>query len=109
MENKKYSEKKDLKTKVQEIFKKISAFFGRWFFMMSLLAAAALCVFVWYSFIWNANWDEAKKQSYINEQAKFSFDKAGYKKMVNVMESRKRKLENFPRFTGRDIFYPEGF
>jgi len=109
MENKSFSEKKDFGAKSQEAFKKIPVFFARWFFMMSLLAAAAFCIFVWYSFIWNADWDDAKKQTYINEQAKFSFDKAGYKKMVDMMENRKNKLENFPRFTGRDIFYPEGF
>ena len=109
MENKEYPEKKDFGAKARETFKKISAFFARWFFMMSLLAAAIFCVFVWYSFIWNANWDDAKKQTYINEQAKFSFDKAGYKKMVDMMENRKNKLKNFPRFTGRDLFFPEGF
>ena len=109
MENKEYSEKKDFKTKVREIFRKLSAFFARWFFMMSLLAAAAFCVFVWYSFVWKADWDETKKQNYINEQAKFSFDKAGYTKMVDLMENRKNKLKNFPRFTGRDLFFPEGF
>jgi len=109
MENKVFSEKKYFWEKSQEVLKKTSAFFARWFFMMALLAAAAFCVFVWYSFIWNANWDDAEKQSYINEQAKFYFDKAGYKKMIDMMENRKNKLENFPHFTGRDIFYPEGF
>jgi hypothetical protein len=109
MENKIFSEKRNFGAKVREMFKKISVFFVRWFFMMSLLAAAAFCVFVWYGFVWNADWDDAKKQSYINEQAKFSFNKAEYKKMVDMMENRKNKLENFPRFTGRDIFYPEGF
>lgn len=89
--------------------KKVLSFSARWFFMMSLLAAAAFCVFVWYNHIWNANWDEAQKQSYISEQAKFSFDKAGYQKMVDMMKNRKIKLESFPKFTGRDIFFPEGF
>jgi hypothetical protein len=109
MENKIFSEKKDFRAKLQKILKKISAFFARWFFMMSLLAAATFCVFVWYSFIWNADWDDAKKQSYINEQAKFSFNKDGYKKMIDMMDNRKDKLENFPKFSGRDIFYPEEF
>ena len=109
MENKIYSEKKDFKANIFGIFKKMFVFFARWFFLMSILAAATFCVFVWFSFFWNAVWDDAKKQSYINEQAKFSFDKAGYKKMVDMMDNRKNKLENFPRFTGRDIFFPEGF
>ncbi|MCX6762256.1 MAG: hypothetical protein NT093_00555 [Candidatus Moranbacteria bacterium] len=87
----------------------MSVFLARWFFMISLLAAAVFCVFVWYGFIWNADWDEAKKQSYINEQAKFSFDKSGYKKTIEMIENRKNKLENFPKFVGRDLFFPEGF
>ena len=109
MENKEYSEKKYFGAMVREVIKKIFVFFARWFFMISLLVAAAFCVFVWYSFIWNADWDAVKKQSYINEQAKFSFDKTGYKKMVDMMENRKNKLENFPKFSGRDLFFPEGF
>ena len=97
------------KEKLSAAVKKTLSFFTRWFFMMSLLAAAAFCVFVWYNHIWNANWDEAQKQSYISEQAKFSFDKTGYQKMVDMMKNRQVKLENYPSFTGRDIFFPEGF
>ena len=85
---------------------KISVFFARWFFMISLLAVAIFCVFIWYNFVWKADWDEAKKQSYINEQAKFSFDKAGYKKMVDMMENRKNKLENFPQIHRTGYFLP---
>lgn len=91
------------------ILRKIFDFFIRWSFMISVIAAAIFCVFVWYRFVWKADWDEAKKQSYVNEQAKFSFDKAGYQKMMNLMKTRKNKLENFPKFTGRDVFFPEGF
>lgn len=109
MENKNFPEKKDLQTKVWDKFRKISMFFTRWFFMMSLLAAAIFFVFVWYRYIWKADWDDAKKQQYVNEQAKFSFDKNGYQKMIDLMENRKYKLENYPKFTGRDVFFPEGF
>lgn len=77
--------------------------------MISLLVAAGFCVFVWYRYVWKADWNEAKKQQYVSEQAKFSFDKAGYQKMVDTMASRRDKFQNFPRFTGRDIFFPEGF
>lgn len=90
-------------------FKKAGAIFARWFFMISLLAATVFCVFVWYNYILNASWDDAKKQNYINDQAKFSFDKAGYLKMVDLIKNRKIKLANYPPFTGRDIFFPEGF
>ncbi|HLM83784.1 MAG TPA: hypothetical protein VK254_01045 [Candidatus Bathyarchaeia archaeon] len=85
------------------------AFLTRWFFMISLLAALAFCVFVWYSFVWNAEWNPAKKQAYVSEQAKFSFDKSGYKKMIELMNIRNDKFQNFPSFAGRDIFFPDGF
>lgn len=98
---------KKFESKLSGWFKKPLAFVVRWFFMISLLAAAAFCVFVWYNYIRNANWDEAQKQSYISEQAKFSFDKTGYKRMVDMMKNRQVKLENYPSFAGRDIFFPE--
>jgi len=100
-------EKNNIKTKVQETLKKFGAFFARWFFMLSIIAGALFCVFAWYKYIWKAEWDGAKKQQYISEQAKFSFDKKGYQTMINLMDSRKDKIQNFPRFTGRDVFFPE--
>lgn len=102
-------EVKKYKDKLAKWSKKVFAFMTRWFFMISLLAAAIFCVFVWYNFVWKANWDDAKKQSYISEQAKFSFDKAGYLKMIEYLKNRKEKLDHYPKFSGRDIFFPDGF
>lgn len=90
-----------------EVFKRTPKFLARWLFLALLTGVAVLCVFVWYARIFRADWDEAKKQQYVSEQAKFSFDKAGYQKMVEMMRARRDKLENFPRFTGRDIFFPD--
>lgn len=97
------------KEKVAMAAKKTQMFFARWFFMMALLAAAVFCVFVWYRFIWKADWSEAEKQSYISEQAQFSFNKAGYQKMVELMKNRKDKFQNYPYYKGRDVFFPENF
>jgi hypothetical protein len=95
--------------KMAIVAKKTQMFFVRWFFMMALLAAAAFCVFVWYRFIWKADWSEAEKQSYISEQAQFSFNKEGYKKIVELMKNRRDKFQNYPAYKGRDVFFPEGF
>lgn len=95
--------------KFREAFKKTPKLFARWIFLASLTGVAVFCVFVWYAQVFRADWDEVKKQQYVNEQAKFSFDKVGYQKMVEMMRARRDKLENFPKFTGRDIFFPEGF
>ena len=100
---------KNIGDNLQKTFKKILSIIARWFFMFSLLAAAAFCVFIWNRYIRNAAWDESKKQQYISEQAKFSFDKKGYQNIVDLIENRKQKLENFPKFAGRDLFSPEGF
>ena len=103
------SSSKKSKKKIILAAQKALALFARWFFMMSLLAALLFCVFVWYRFVWNADWDEAKKQSYISEQAQFSFDKSGYQGIVDLMKNRKDKLQNYPYYKGRDVFFPEGF
>jgi LPS O-antigen subunit length determinant protein (WzzB/FepE family) len=100
---------KNAKNKLQEVSRKAFMFFARGFFMMLILVAAAFCVFVWYRYIFRSEWDETKKQNYIKEQAKFSFEKGTYLKMIEMMESRKNKLQNFSSFQGRDIFFPEGF
>ena len=100
---------KTSKEKISSAAKKTAALLGRWFFMIVLLAAAAFCVFVWYKFIWKADWSDDKKQSYISEQAQFSFNKAGYQKMVELMKNRKDKFQSFPYYKGRDIFFPDGF
>jgi hypothetical protein len=88
--------------------KAISSFFARWFFMMILMAAAVFCIFVWYRFVWKADWSETEKQSYISEQAQFRFNKTEYLKMVEMMAKRQDKFQNYPSFKGRDIFFPEG-
>lgn len=95
--------------KVQNFSERALAFLARWFFLLSFLTAAAFCVFVWYRFVWKAEWDDEKKQSYISEQAKFSFNKIEYQKMVERMNAREDKFKNFPKFSGKDIFSPEGF
>ena len=99
--------KKNLKHEVPKLFNKALRFFVRWFFMLSLLSATILCVFVWYRYVWKADWNEEKKQQYISEQAKFSFDKAGYQKTTEIMRMRRDRFENFPKFTGKDIFFPD--
>jgi len=97
------------KEKVISAAKKTQNFLARWFFMILLLATAAFCVFVWHRFIWKADWSEAEKQSYISEQAQFSFNRAGYQKMVELMENKRDKFQNYPTYKGRDVFFPEGF
>jgi hypothetical protein len=108
MEQNNPSSKKN-KEKLSAAAKKTLSFFARWFFMMALLAATVFCVFVWQRFLWKAAWSEDKKKSYISEQAQFSFNKEGYKKMVELMKNRRDKFQNYPYYKGRDVFFPENF
>jgi len=103
------SSAKRRKEEAVKVAKEISLFFMRWFFMIALLAAAVFCIFVWYRFVWKADWNETKKQSYISDKAQFTFNKPEYLKMVELMENRRDKFQNYPSFKGRDIFFPEGF
>ena len=100
---------KTSKEKIVSVAERAVAFLARWFFMILLLAAAVFCVFVWYKFVFKAEWSEDKKQSYISEQAQFSFNKAGYQKMVDLMKNRKDKFQSYPYYKGRDVFFPENF
>jgi len=95
--------------RIEELCLKTLGFLARRFFILLLFIAAAICFFIWFKFVWKANWDESKKQQYVNEQAKFSFDKQKYKKTVETIKTRRDKFENDSSFSGRDIFFPEGW
>lgn len=97
------------KEKLVMAAQKTQTFLARWFLMLLLLLAVAFCVFVWYRFVWKADWSESQKQGYISEQAQFSFNKDGYQKMVEMMKNRKDKFQNYPAHRGRDVFFPENF
>jgi len=100
---------KNIQSSLRNFSEKALAFLGRWFFLISFLLAALFCVFVWHKFIWKSEWDDAKKQNYINEQAKFSFSKAEYQRATEKMSEREDKFQNFPKFSGKDVFFPEGW
>jgi hypothetical protein len=101
--------KENIKNKTEKTFAGISKVILKWFFLLMLFLALLFCLFVWHSFVWKAGWSEEKKREYVSEQANFKFNKAGYEKTVNMIANRKNKFDNFPKFTGRDIFFPEGF
>jgi len=84
-------------------------FLSRWFFIILIFSAAIFCSLVWHNFILKGDWDDFRKQNYIKEKAQLSFDKEGYQKIIEMMNARRDRLENFSPYTGRDIFSPEGF
>jgi len=73
------SSSKKSKKKIILAAQKALALFARWFFMMSLLAALLFCVFVWYRFVWNADWDEAKNKAISASKPNFHLTNPGTK------------------------------
>lgn len=93
----------------KEILRKTGAFLLRWFYLVLFLGIAAYTIWIWKGFVYNADWSEEKKQEYIKEQAVFSFDEKSYKQVTDLIKLKKERLESDYKFTGKDIFYPEGF
>ena len=92
-----------------EVLRKSLGIFLRWFFLMVIIVSSVYAVYIWKKYILNADWSEEKKKTYISEQSVLPFDENKYKKALEVMNSRREKLENGEKFSGRDIFFPEGF
>jgi hypothetical protein len=57
----------------------------------------------------NSDWSEEKKQQYIREKSIFSFESQGYQQALNIVNSKKEKLDSGEKFGGRDVFFSEGF
>jgi hypothetical protein len=95
--------------KTKDLSRKAANFLFRWSFLILFLAVAVYAVWAWDNFVYYADWSEEKKQAYINEQAVFSFDRGSYQKAVDLIKLRKEKLESDYRFSGKDVFFPEGF
>lgn len=106
MENKKKIKIKKV-FQMSEVFQKIFSIFLRWFYLVTIIASAVFAVFIWKKYILNVEWSEEKKEAYISEQSVLLFDEAKYKKALEIMNSRRKKLENSEKFSGRDIFFPE--
>lgn len=92
-----------------KILRKTGNFILRWFYLIVFLAAAAYAVWIWDKYVFHAEWNEGKKQSYIKEQSVFTFDSKSYQQAMDLIDSRKERLNSDYRFSGKDIFFPDGF
>ncbi len=101
--------KADKTGKTRDLPKKAANFIFRWSFLIFFLVVAAYSVWIWNKFVFYADWSDEKKQEYINEQAVFSFDRDSYQKAVDLIKLRKERLESGYKFSGKDIYFPEGF
>lgn len=76
----------------------------RWILAFVALALLAYCAFLWYRYIYNAQWSDGKKQEYIQTKAKdVVFDENKFNEVAGEIEKRKSEAKN--NLTGlRDIF-----
>ena len=95
--------------KTKDLSRKTANFLFRWFYLILFLAVAVYSVWIWNKLVFYADWSEEKKQEYIKEQAVFSFDRDNYQKAVGLIKLREERLGSGYKFSGRDIFFPEGF
>lgn len=93
----------------KEKLRKTGSFLWRWLYLIIFLASAAYAGWIWNQYIFHAEWSEEKKQSYIKEQSVFTFDSKGYQQAMDLVNSRKERLSSDYKFSGKDIFFPEGF
>lgn len=93
----------------EKILRKTGAFILRWFYLIAFLGVLAYTIWLWNKFIFNADWSAEKKQAYISEQSVFSFDNKSYQQVTDMINLRKERLNSDYKFTGKDIFSPEGF
>jgi len=93
----------------RQIMRKTSVFLLRWSYLILFLGIMAYSIWIWNKIIFNADWSEEKKQAYINEQSVFSFDSKSYQQVTELINLRKERLNSNYKFTGKDIFFPDGF
>lgn len=96
-------------SRIGGIFHKSLDFLLRWFYLAVIIVSAVYAVYFWEKYIVNADWSEEEKKAYISEQSVLSFNEAKYRKAIEIMNNRQEKLENSEKYSGRDIFFPEGF
>jgi len=90
------------------IFRVAGKYILRWFYFAMLVFASVYAFWIWDKYIIKASWSEEKKQSYIQEQSVLSFDKENYEKAVDLLKLKEERLRSGKKYTGRDLFFPEG-
>jgi len=104
------NEKKEKKLEnIKKIFIRINPFLLKWLYLFFFVSALVYSYLVWDQYVTNSDWSEEKKQQYIKEKSFFSFENKNYQQALNLIEQKKSNLEKKQKFTGRDIFNPEGF
>ncbi|PIU08942.1 MAG: hypothetical protein COZ85_00380 [Candidatus Moranbacteria bacterium CG_4_8_14_3_um_filter_34_16] len=61
---------------------------------MIIFATSGYCLFIWYRYVYKPDWDNSRKESYIQEKEKGEiFDKNKFKEIILEFEKRKSARE----------------
>ncbi|MDI6778074.1 MAG: hypothetical protein QMD77_02685 [Patescibacteria group bacterium] len=101
--------KNETQNRIKEVCETSAKYALRWFYLVALVVASVYAFWIWEKYIIKADWNEERKQKYVQEQSIFSFDRESYERAVNLLKSKKERLESGEKYSGRDLFFPEGF
>lgn len=101
--------KNEAENKIKEICASILKHTSRWLYLFGLITVSLYAFWIWNKYIIKADWSDERKQKYVQEQSVFSFDKDNYEKAVNLLKSKKERLQSDEKYSGRDLFFPGGF
>jgi hypothetical protein len=101
--------KNNATTRIFEFLRVFGKYAARWLYIFVIIAGSAYGFWVWNKYVINASWSDEEKNNYVQEQSLFSFDKKSYEKAKQYLQSKKDNLNNQTKYSGRDLFYPDGF
>jgi hypothetical protein len=93
---------------------KIVIFFGNikkifsakisWIFLFLVILLTSVCCYIWYFYLYNANWSEERKQSYIQTKEKgIALDREKFDNFIQESENRQIEFQKDLLITS-DIF-----
>lgn len=99
---------KNLKNiKAADIFSKIFKLFLAkisWIFLALAIILAAICCYIWYSYIYHSDWSADKKQSYVQTKEKsIALDREKFDKFIQETNDRQIEFQKDLSITS-DIF-----
>jgi hypothetical protein len=97
------------KTNWKELAGKGWILLHHWIYLVLLAAVGFYSFSIWSRYINNSDWSEETKQQYIKEKSVFSFENKNYQQALDLVDQKKNSLQSNQKFSGRDIFNPEGF
>jgi len=66
----------------------------RWIFLGMAILLTVSCCYLWYSYLYHSEWNEAKKQSYMRtKEADIAFDREKFDKFIRGADDRQMEFQ----------------